>query len=176
VDHPYRALVPHKQARVVIAEEERPPSRAIRVRAWSDATTRIDLRSPRPIVERAGWWLLSGLCVASALAAIKICGGWLFAAPTMAAAYFGQRGARAMARQRIVVTPAAVMCRRWMRGAQVFALADVQTVLVVGSDEGAQLALHVGREQHPVAEELGYDEKTLRWIAQRLRRAIEGAR
>jgi len=78
--------------------------------------------------------------------------------------------------EQITVSPAALARRRRFGRAEVRALAEISTVVVTGSGEDVRLDLQCGRERLQLADGLGYDEKTLRWIAQRLRRAIEAAR
>jgi hypothetical protein len=141
-EHPYRAEIVRavdSERRVVVAEAERPPRR-VRVRAWSDRTTRIRLRSVGELLPRLGFpfaalmfaWL-GGVenDVRSNLAGYGI------------AAIFVVLWLRTFGAEQLTVSPAAVARRRRFRRAEV---------------------------------RLGYDDKTLRWIAQRLRRAIEAAR
>ena len=122
------------------------PPRGVRVRAWTDGTTELRLSSSRPLVD----YLLA-------------VGAIILGAP---------RAARRIIRvQRVEVTPAAVLVRR-VQGDAVLPRNDALRVEVVAT----RVAI-VARHSHlVVADGLGYDAATLRWIAQRLRRALEAAR
>jgi hypothetical protein len=129
-----------------LVAEPERPPRGVRVRAWSDGTTELRLSSPRPLVDAA-------LAVA---------------AMTLGAPRAARRIVRA---QRVEVTPAAVFVRR-RGGDAVLPRADALRVEVATTR-----VVIVGRDsQLVVADRLGYGEETLRWIALRLRRALEAAR
>ncbi len=178
MEHPFRAeIVRADEARVVLAEPERPPAR-VRVRAWSDGTTDVRIRSNRPLVERVGWWGAAAAFGAATMAAPFVeCGGVLGGgACLIVMGLLARWGMRASFGERVTVTPAALLRRRWLRRAAVFGRGEVSSVVVVGGGDEAHLEVQVGRERVPLADGLGYDEATLRWIAQRLRKAIEAAR
>ena len=169
---PYRGELVRVEPRALVAEPERPP-RGIRVRAWSDGTTQISLRKP------------THLSVQLFLSAVTLCllasaGDPLLpndrAMCLISAALPAFFLLRSFAGETISVSPAALSRRRRLGRAEVRTLADVSTVVVSGSKEEPRLELQVGRERVALADGLGYDEPTLRWIAQRLRRAIEAAR
>ncbi len=174
MEHPYRAALGRASsvaARALVAETERAPG-GVRVRAWSDGTTRLELRRPARLIPRLVFATPTlGALAAGAVAqpgdALRYC---------CVAALFAVLTLRTFRGERISVSPAAIARECVLARAEVRALADVTTVLVSGSGRRAFLDLLVGRERVPLAEGLGYDEATLRWIAQRLRRAIEAAR
>jgi len=73
--------------------------------------------------------------------------------------------------QLVEVTPAAILVRR-RQGDAVMPRGDAVRVEVVAT----RVAV-MARDSHlVVADALGYDASTLRWIAQRLQRALEDAR
>lgn len=175
-EHPYRAAPIASSKRLELAEGERPPTRTIRVRGWSDGTTRIRVGAGAPAWRRFG---LLAVAVVVLLFAPRVCSPLcttLGPLAFFAAFYCLWRAARAFAVERIEVTPAAVLLRRGSGRARVLPRADVGTVVVVGNGHEVQLLLQVGRERLPIADGLGHDEAALRFVAQRLRRALEAAR
>jgi hypothetical protein len=177
VDNPYRPLpsVPAPK-RSVVAEAEPPPSRAIRVRQWNDGSTRLRLGSAVSPWLRVGYWVMAvALGSGGAVSMCTDCGSVHNFAVPLLALYCLWRGLRALAAEEIFVTPAAVLLRRRFARAQVRLRSEVSTVVVGGGSAGAQLELQVGRERLPLADGLGYDDAQLRWIARRLRRALEAA-
>jgi hypothetical protein len=170
-EHPYRRelTIAAPAKRVVVAEAERPP-RDVAARAWNDGTTRIRLRPRGHRKARIGY-----SASALGLAALSLTGGesQVF---LPVAVFLAILALNAWRGERIVVTPAAVYRRRRFGRSEVRPLVDVSTVVVGSDDEGPRLDLQLGRERVHLAAGLGYDEATLRWIAQRLRRAIEAAR
>jgi hypothetical protein len=172
-EHPYRAGHERVEGpRVVVAEPERPPRR-VRVRAWTDRTTRIRLRAAGQLLARVGFGFLTLLFALAGDAERELSRGVFGYALAVVFAVLTLRTFRA---EQITVSPAAVSRRRWLRRAEVRLLADVSTVVVTGSGEETRLDLQIGRERLQLAAGLGYDEMTLRWIAKRLRRALEAAR
>jgi hypothetical protein len=163
---PYRGELVRLEPRALVAEAERPP-RGLRVRAWSDGTTRLRLGSPGVTLRRVVLGIVAAIFV---VASFEEAFALLFAAGAVALAI------PASTRVRIEVTRAAVLVDR--RGGQciVRPLSDVSTVVVSGSGDETRLDLQCGRERIQFANGLDYDEATLRWIAQRLRRALEAAR
>ena len=170
VEHPYRAEERHsEEALVVLPEPERPPPR-VRVRAWSDRTTRMRLRPANHPLARVGFAMLTLVFFVFVLEPGDRDGALILT--TLFAVLF----ARTFRGERISVSPAALSRRGRSGGTEVRALADVSTVVVSGSGAGTRLDLQCGRERLALADGLNYDEATLRWIAQRLRQAIEAAR
>jgi hypothetical protein len=172
-EHPYRAEVDRvDEKRVPLAESERAPRR-VRVRAWSDRTTRMRLRGTSHLLSRVGFSFLTvmfGLMGFAEAEPRSIAVGFVLAT------LFLVLTLRTFRAEQITVSPAAVARRRRFGRVEVRPLVDVSTVVVSGSGEDARLDLQVGRERLQLADGLGYDDRTLRWIAQRLRRAIEAAR
>jgi hypothetical protein len=172
-EHPYRAEVVRVDGkRELLAESERSPRR-VRVRAWSDRTTRISLRGTSHLLPRVGFSFLTlvfGVMGFAEEEPRSIAVGY------MIATLFLVLTLRTFRAERITVSPAAVARRKRFGRTEVRPLVDVSTVVVSGDGEDARLDLQCGRERVQLAQDLGYDEKTLRWIAQRLRRAIEAAR
>jgi hypothetical protein len=170
---PYRGELVRLEPRSLVAEAERPP-RAIRVRAWSDGTARIRLR---PRAKMALPWIVTVLFAAAAAAVSHLeCSGFAVACGLFGAILAGRVAVRGSLGETIVITPAALMSRKWPWRRRVFAIADVSTVVVTGVGDETRLDLQCGRERMQLADGLGYDEARLRWIAQRLRRALEAAR
>jgi hypothetical protein len=172
---PYRGEIAPRGV-VELAEDEAPPARSLRVRCWSDGTTRVWIGSARPLWEQVGTWAFAAFLGAASFHDLGDCGAGLQAMYLLGALWCARRGLHASIGERMMVTPAALLRRRWLRRTRVFPLADVSTVLVEGAGKEARLELQIGRERMPVADWLGYELPTLRWIAQRLRRAIEAAR
>jgi len=169
-DHPYRPeLVRVEGKRIILAEPEPAPLR-VQVRAWSDGTTRLRLRSATYAVSRLGLSAIGLLFGVVAVASIPL-GEWPFfvmvAVVPVLLMLHSFRG------ETISVSPAAVSRRRHLGRAEVRLLNDVSTVVVSGHGENTRVDLQVGQERLELAAGLGYDEKTLRWIAQRLQRALE---
>jgi hypothetical protein len=176
-EHPYRPeLVRVEGERVLLAETERPPAR-VQVRAWSDGTTELRLHSALYLVSRVGLATLATLVtlVGAFAAAASASAETVFlllifvVVPTLMMMH-SFRG------ETISVSPAAVSRRRRFGRADVRPLVDLDVVVVSGKRERTQLLLQAGDGPVALAEWLGYDDATLRWIAQRLKRAIEAAR
>jgi hypothetical protein len=177
VDDPYRASGAPSPGPIVELTEAEPPLRAVRVRAWSDGTTRLRITPKRSSFLRFVAWSIIGLLVLSSLTTYGRCETKPASLFFLVAAFLlAERGMRGPRHVRITVTPAALQIRSGLWRAKVFALADVATVVVRGSGDGTHLELQVGREHVPFAANLGYDGAHLRWVALRLRKAIEAAR
>jgi len=175
---PYRGELVRDEPRSLVAESE-PAPRGVRVWAWSDGTLRMRLRSPQ-----LGWraTLLAGGFVAmlgAVVAMLTGAGAFVVLGPIggglAVIATGGLRKDVPLEGERLELTPAAIS---WWRSSRsdTRALADLSTVVVTGVGADARLDLHFGLERLQLADGLGYDEATLRWIAQRLRRAIEASR
>ena len=172
-EHPYRPELARVDGRrVALAEAERPPQ-YVRVRAWNDGTMRMRLGVAKHFALRITFGVLAGSLGMLALILGPLDMGFLFSLLALSCAVIvaGVSGG-----ERISVSPAAIARRRRFGRGEVRALGDVSTVGVSGNGAATRVALQLGRERLPLAEGLGYDEPTLRWIAQRLRRAIEAAR
>jgi hypothetical protein len=176
---PYRDGLVRVEPRALVAEAE-PPPRGVRVRAWSDGTLRLlapDL-GRRAALFAGGIAVMVGGGIAAVLAGVPslaaivtpIGGGCL------ALSVHGFPRDVPLEGERIEVTPAAISWRRSAVDNAVRPLTEVSGVVVTGAGASARIELQLGRESLQLADGLGYDEATLRWIALRLRRALEAAR
>jgi hypothetical protein len=164
-----------------LKEDDRAPTRKLSARSWSNGVSRISVRSD------VGWlWtFLVGLGAFSfSSAALLVLATGVDSETGRGAAFFGIIGAILLARlvwslfggERYFVGPSGLIrkqpLRPWRR-TQVYTLDELSTVVVIG-EEG--LDLQVGRKRVPLCLGLGHRGENLRWIARRLRRAIDQAR
>ncbi len=177
---PYRGELVRVEKRALVAEPE-PAPRGVRVWAWSDGTLRMRLRFP-DARRRARMFAAGVACVVGGFGSVLAIGPTALVIVLVAAAVvlirlatYGLPADVPLEGEQIELTPAAISWRT-KDAVDTRALADVSTVVVTGAGADARLDLQFGRERLQLADGLGYDEATLRWIAQRLRRAIEAAR
>jgi hypothetical protein len=79
--------------------------------------------------------------------------------------------------ERIVITPSALVRRGGrVRSADALLLADVSTIVVTGEGEDVRIDVQLGRRRVQLASKLGFADPDLRWLAKRLRSAIDFAR
>ncbi|MCA1665584.1 MAG: hypothetical protein LC659_15175 [Myxococcales bacterium] len=171
IEHPYRGELVHVDGARVLLAEATPPREGVAVRAWSDGSTRIALHVADRRVAVAGYAALLAACVSLGWTSMS---GIVFAVAAAAVATMLLRTWRS---EVITISPAAVSLRRRLGPRDVRALDVVSAPLVDGGGATARVELPC-ENGTPLAigEGLGYDEAMLRWVAQRLRRAIEAAR
>jgi hypothetical protein len=192
MSNPYRsgAAAPAPAARVVVKDQERPPLRAIRIRAFSDGTTALRFRRKRSIFVLGFCWVWG--CAMLALTAIFLeplfVGEVRYADESaatstivftlmMSIACLAIATGHLISGERIIMTPSGLVRRRGVLGrSDVATLDEVSTVVVTGDAGRVRVDVQLGRRRLPILEELGYSESQLRWCVQRLRQALDSAR
>jgi hypothetical protein len=156
----------------------------MRVRTFSDGTTHLHLRPVRPFIFPFSLSVFGLLLTAAGLGELlhgpgkqyedlgiglmTLIPGLLCVRQVFWYAFGGER---------IVVTPSALVRKTGrLRSAEAMLLADVSTFVVTGEGEEVRLDVQLGRRRVQLLNKLGFTEPDLRWLAKRLRSAIDFAR
>jgi hypothetical protein len=182
---PYREPAASRAPASVRALSEEDPSGTWKLRAWafSDGTTRVRVRA------RADGKMLAILSMGSfCLAFMSFMGfvqdeegswlvGLIFLVP--AAACLWRLMWSIFGGERFSIDRGALVHRRTLmpwRRAEVYLLDEISTIVVSGEGEKERLDLQLGRKRVELCRGVGHHGETLRWIARRLRRAVDDAR